>query len=313
MSLNLNMLAAQRRAAMDDIFVDHPRAHEAHMKFEFLIEHGLCKANRGKLCLPLIAESQWGKSSIIEKFARSKNTEEALSERRIPVLHVTLEANTTRKGLAQNILEAIEEFGWETGSNKGSETILLQRVRAMLKLAQVQLLVLDEFHHLVHSESDNVANSVGETIKRMLIKGVCPIVLSGVKSAERALRNKQLLQRALPPVMLSPLSVSNPSDLKLFLEFLAEYSKAMERTQVAKNATALIVGDIPACLLEISQGVLGVACNLIKEAVQIMTREGCGELERAHLSDATSTAFVQTGLYSRNPFLHGFAPLKAAA
>lgn len=308
--MNVNRLAAQRRAAMDDIFITHPLVQDAHAKFEFLIEHGLSKISRAKMCLPLIAKSQFGKSAMLERFAAQKNTPEILAQRQIPVLHVTLEANITRKGLAQNILEAIEEFGFETGSNRGSETVLLQRVRAALKNACVQLLILDEFHHLVNSDSANVAHSVSETIKRMLIKGVCPIVMSGVKDAEKALKNPQLLQRALPPVTLKPLSVLNAEDLKLFIEFLAKYGKAMELAGVAGNATVLIQDDIPACLLEVSQGVLGAACNLIKEAVRQMTYAGRSNLERADLAEATNKAFVQTNLYKRNPFLFGFAPLK---
>jgi hypothetical protein len=313
MTTDLNKLAAQRRAAMDEIFVEHPRVHDAHTKFEYLIEHGRCKTNGGKLCLPLIADSQSGKTALLEHFAASKNTKEALEQREIPVLHVTLEANTTRKGLAQNILEAIEEFGWETNSHRGSETVLLQRVRLALKNGKVQLLVLDEFHHLVNSDNDNVALSVSETIKRMLIKGVCPIVMSGIDDAKRALKNKQLLQRALPPILLTPLSATNPADLKLFIEFLAKYAKAMERAGVAKNATILIQKDIPACLLETSHGVLGATCNLLKEAVCIMTYDGRDDLDRTHVAQAAEAALVQTGLHDRNPFLHGFAPLRAAA
>src|SRR4051812_17882966 len=200
---DLGKVAAERRAAMDAIFIDNPRAREAHEKFEYVIQHGHKKENRSKLCVPLIAASQTGKSSIIESFVAKRNTVEALAERRIPVLHVTLEANTTRKGMAMNILEAIADHGFNTGEREdggysGTESALLRRARQLLMLAGCELLVLDEVHHLIHSESDKVANSVSETIKRMLIKGVCPIVLSGIKEATKVFNNKQLLQRAIP-------------------------------------------------------------------------------------------------------------------
>lgn len=313
MSIDLNALAAQRRALMDGIVILNPRLREAHNKFEFLMEHGRCKANREKLCLPLIAKTQSGKSTIIQSFAMLKNTKEALERRQIPVLHVTLEANTTRKGLAHNILEAIEEYGWQAAaslSRKGNETILLQRVRNALRLAQVELLVLDEFHHLVHSDRDNVAFSVGETIKRMLIKGVCPIVMSGIEDARRIFtKNRQLLYRAHSPVALAPLTMTNPADQKLFLEFITGYLKALEKRRVARNATNLLQGDVPICIHEVSQGVLGAACNLIKSAVEIMTYAQRDEITRDDLVAANDEA-ISLGLYDRNPFLHGPGPIR---
>lgn len=318
MTIDLGKLAAQRRAAMDGIVIDNPRAREAHEQFEYVIEHGKQKGNRSKLCVPLIAKSQTGKSTIIESFVTKRNTPNALAQRRIPVLHVTLQANTTRKGMAIDILEAIGDHGFQTGEKKtggysGTEATLQPRVRQLLTLCGCELLVLDEIHHVIHSESAKVAESVGETIKRMLIKGVCPIVLSGIEDANRIFKNKQLLQRAVPAVTLAPLSITNPADMTLFIEFLADYLIEMEKAGVATNAKVLVHGDVPSCLLEVSQGVLGAVCNLLKEAVRIMTYAGKSDLDRTHLVEAVESAFVCTGLHSRNPFLHGFAPLKTAA
>jgi len=318
MTTDLGKLAAERRAAMDNIYIDHPRAREAHEKFEYLIEHGRRKENKSKLCVPLIAESQTGKSTIIESFVAKRNTPELLAQRRISVLHVTLEANTTRKGMAVNILEAIADLGFNTGEKEdggysGTESTLLRRARQLLMLSCCDLLVLDEWHHLVHTDSEKVADAVGETTKRMLIKGVCPMVLSGTEDARKVFKNKQLQQRAIPEVTLSPLSATNPADVELFINFLTGYCVEMERTGAARNATVLLDGDVPSCLLEVSQGVLGAACNLLKEAVRVMTYSGKSDLDRVHLVEATEKSFVQTKLYARNPFLHGFAPLKVAA
>lgn len=313
MTIDLNALAAKRRALMDETIIDTPRASEAFEKMEYLIEHGRQKPNGGKMCLPIFAKSQSGKSTLLESFAARKNDVPNVPERAIPVLLVTLEANATRKTLAQNILEAIGDHGWETGPQSGTETILFQRVRKLLKFANTELLVVDESHELVHSENEKVAYSVGETFKRMLIKGVCPIVLSGIEKGRRIFQNEQLLQRSLPPVELAPLKAENPSDLTLFFGFLAKYLKAIEAKGVADNATALLDREIAACFLEVSGGVLGVACNLLKEAVRIMTYEGRDDLERAYLVRATDDLFVKTNLYDRNPFREGYAPLKSAA
>jgi Bacterial TniB protein len=315
---NLIDLAAERRVMLGDIVLDHPAKTEAHEAFHYVMSHADLSAEKGKLCVPLIGPSQSGKSTIIESFARTLNTSELIDRQKIPVLHVTLEANVTRKGLAQNILEALGEYGRDTGSERGSETVLLQRVRKYLREAEVKLLVLDEFHHLVHSESQKLAYSVGESIKRMLIKGVCPIVLSGVSDGEDEgarlpLKNKQLQHRAVPTIELRRLSTGNPSDLEVFKRFFAGYLKEMERRGVVGNATSLTRGDIPACIFEVTDGVLGASCNLIKEAVRIMTYDGRDDIVRADLALAADLAFVRTRLWHRNPFAEGSSPIRAAA
>jgi hypothetical protein len=313
MSSDFTALAAKRRAVMDEIIIDTPRAREAFEKMDYLMAHGRNKPYGGKMCLPIWAKSQSGKSTILDVFAARKNNATDVADRTIPVLVVTLEANATRKSLAQNILEAIGDHGYETGARTGTETILFQRVRALLKLAGTDLLIIDEAHELVSRDSDKIAYAVGETFKRMLTKGVCPIVLSGVERGKDILTNEQLQQRCLPAVSLAPLSAQNPSDLQLLFSFLADYLKALDEKGVVNNATSLLTHDIAACLLEVSQGVLGAVCNLLKEAVRIMTYEGRNDIERAYLVRAADDLFIKTGLYTRNPFREGYAPLKSAA
>lgn len=302
------MLAAQRRAVADGIVIDNPRARRAHQVFDFLVEHGKLRASDSKQAVLMAAPSQTGKSTIINTYAARKNTPEALEERRIPVLVVTLDANVTRKGLAENILEAIEERGFQTGPHSGSETKLLRRVRLYLASAKVELLVLDEIHHLVHSESQKLAKSVSETIKRMLIKGVCPIVMAGIEDAYRLPQaNSQLAQRCLPSIDLSPLQATQ--DGALMIHFLDDYAAKLEEQEVICHSPELTTEETAACICDVSRGILGAACNLIKDALCIATLGGRNTITRQDLSEATDKSFIAKGLYDRNPFIHGLRTL----
>jgi hypothetical protein len=306
-------LAEERVAVLQNIVIQHPRLLQAHSRFESLIQHARCNPTGEKQCMALIAPTQSGKSTIIRTFIKEKNTEGALAERRIPVLDVTLKGTRTRKSFAQDILFRIAEFGYETGPHTGSEGILLERVRTYLRDANVELLVVDEFHHLVQSDNARVLHTVGETIKWMLITGVCPIVLAGIEDARKPFQaNSQLSQRAVPSVELTPLSAANPAELKLFADFMLRYLLAIEKSGVARNASALRNGDIPPCFMEMSDGVLGIICNLLKEAVRIMTYGGRDELTRDDLCEAAD-AFVRDGKCERNPLRNGLKPLSIAA
>ncbi|MBU1323937.1 MAG: TniB family NTP-binding protein [Alphaproteobacteria bacterium] len=317
-------LAAQRRLQMDGILVRHPRLETIHESFDLLMEHARNANGGDTLCMPMIAPSQSGKSTIIRSFAAAKNTPEKLAEREIPVLHVTLDANITRKGLAQNILEAISTFGYETGYQRGSETLLLQRVRTYLKAAETRLLVIDEFHHVLRSDNQLVAyvpadekklvaaHSVGETVKRFLIGGNTGVVISGIEAAWDPFKaNKQLVQRSLPKADLSALDVDDNDDVAIFNKFLASYLVEVERRGIAKNAKSLLQDRPAECIAEVTGGVLGSICNLIKGAVVEMTLDGRDELTTADLAAATDSGFVRMGLRSRNPFSEGLSDRRA--
>lgn len=298
--------AASSRAIADSIVIDNPRARSAHEAFEYLIQHAQARPTQSKQGVLVVAPSQTGKSTLIQSFANRLNEPELLADRQVPVLFVTLAANVTRKGLAVNILEALEDCGYATCSHRGNETILQRRAEVYLREARVKLLVLDEFHHLIHSESQQLANSVGETIKRMLITGVCPIVLSGIEIAQRPFwANAQLTQRCLPPITLKPLEITNSSDVMMFMRFLKDYARQLEERGAATDVAHLAHEEFAAPILEVSQGILGAACNLIKDALYVACMRGYDSIAREDLAAATDRSFIATKLYDRNPFLHG--------
>jgi ABC-type dipeptide/oligopeptide/nickel transport system ATPase component len=261
----------------------------------------------------MIGPSGSGKTTIVKSFVALKNTKEALLEKRIPVLHVTLKAPATRKSFAQDILIAIQDFGYATDPNRGTENALQERVRIYLEELKVELVIIDEFHHLVLSKNEHVAYIVSEMIKWMLIKGVCPIVMSGTDDARKPFRaNPQLVRRAIPAVDLSPLSIYSAFDKALFTDFLGYFLDAMERQGVLKNAMSLLNGDIPACLFEISGGVLGLVCKVLEDAVRLMTHAERPELKRDDLVRAADE-FKRDKKCDSNPFVDGLKPMRLAA
>ena len=69
----------------------------------------------------------------------------------------------------------------------------------------------------------------------------------------------------------------------------------------------------PPGIHEVSQGVLGAACNLIKAAIVGAVEAGRDHLAQDDFITATDRYFVGLGLYHRNPFReHHGEPLARA-
>jgi hypothetical protein len=308
--VNRHALAGKIRSQLDDVIIGNPREQSTHMVFDLLREHGRSQSTGSLRCVQLIGESHAGKSTIIETYARTHNTAEALARGEIPVFWVKTDANLTRKGMCENILETFEDYGWRAPPMWGSETALLRRIRANLKATKVQLLVLDDFHHVVHAETQKVAYSVAETIKGLLIKRVCPIVMVGVEAARRVLVNHQLKNRAEPTIELSKLDLNDRADATLYMEFLARFLTRIDELGAVKNAKTLLTPRVSFPVAEATDGLLGRACNLIKDAVVIAVTRGRDHLTIDDLAEATDHFLIQVGTQSaaerrqRNPFRH---------
>jgi len=300
---------ARRRALMDSIVIDNPRAKAAHKTFDHLVELSGLQPGRPKRCASLIAPAQTGKTTIIDSYIQKLNTPDALMRGEIPALKVTLGANITRRQFAQDILEAFETYGCNALVESGTEAQLLRRAANYLAARKVQVLFLDEFHHLVHSDNRKVVMSVSETVKRLLITGSCPIVVSGLEEARKPFNgNPQLAHRTEDHIDLHPLDPTSEADRELFWTFLSDYVVKSEQIG-AGELRHLLEDEIPAGILEVSQGILGAACNLVKEAVHVAATKSNMSVEKTHLIGATDRA-IHKGLYHRNPFREGLGPVR---
>ncbi len=125
-----------------------------------------------------------------------------------PARHAFRQGHDQAAGV--DILEAFEDPDFEEGSAEQ----LLRRAYNHLELAQTEVLVLDELQHLINTDTTRAtAWSVTETIKRMLIRGACPMILIGTEEARPVLlTNPQMKSRCLEPIFLDPLEYKLPDE-----------------------------------------------------------------------------------------------------
>jgi hypothetical protein len=258
--------------------------------------------------LPIIAPSGSGKSTCIIDYLENVLGQEKLEKGQRPLMHVTLSAQATTKRLGSDILEAFEDPDFEQGVAEH----LLRRAYNHLELAQTEVLVLDELQHLIRTDTTRAtAWSVTETIKRMLIRGVCPMILMGTQEARAVLlTNPQMKSRCLEPIFLDPLDISLPNERDMFLEHCVGVDLKMVEHGIFTERSNLLSGDIPQCLYDVSQGVIGIVSNLVMNAALIATMASRRHIERDDLDQATQRWAIPTEVTDYNPFRNGARELK---
>lgn len=292
------------RAEMDRVVVDHPRMKLAHDRFNYLMAHGQAAGPGPKRGVLMVGPSQSGKSKIIDTFSTKANKPELIADGRIPVLVVTLNANITTKMLAQNILRKLGGYGFFTGPYSGNEDELVARAHSSILAARVGLMVLDEFHHINHIEKAKKAYLVGEMLKVILETGVCSLVLSGIAEAEQPFsQNSQLSQRCEPTIRLDRLRSENLADRVLLKEFLEAYLPQIGKVSGVTNMTSLLNANDVARIHDVTDGVLGAACNLVKAIASNALLDGRTRMDVADIVRAVDEGFILTQLSKKgNPF-----------
>ena len=275
-----------------------------------------CKGTRTpQKFLPIIGPSGTGKSTCIDFYLRTVLSSEHHDLEIRPVVHVTLSAQATTKRLGSDILEEYEDPDFE----EGTATRLLRRATNHIDVAQTEVLVLDEIHHLINN--DNTMNargggktawSVTETIKRMLIRGACPLILLGTEQAKPLLlKNPQLKERSYAPIFLNALDLSIKDEKETFLDHCAGFDLKLVEHRIFPSMSGLVAGDIPACIYDVSKGIIGTASNVFETATTIALRRGDDRIQRNDLSEAVRTWAIPLGITDYDPFSLGARTLRS--
>lgn len=262
----------QADTAFSEIFIENPRVQQAHALLERMCAKSANDQVREKPCVSLIGPSQAGKTTTIRAFADRKNTPDLFEAGKVPVLYVIIGSSITRKGLLQDILLVMENLGFVTLPKSGTESILLDRVCTYLRALGVQLLVIDECHHLKRGTDGRYASDVGEMLKSILLRGACAVVMAGVDEDAEApfIHNEQLALRAFPRIDFSPLRPEIPEEHEIFQDFVVDLLMELSDRELIDNAEALASKETLFALHQTSQGSIGRVCRIFQYAVEHM-------------------------------------------
>jgi len=289
------------------ITIRYPRMNEVFKRFDFLRAEAQAVRNLGPSdalditslsALPLIAPTGSGKTRIINAYQKKIQKEQhppGIS----PVVVVNLSTNVTVKGFYADVLKG---FG-DPNFARGTQQQLEKRTQTFIRKCGVELLIIDEVHHLISAESNKVRWDVAELFKNILNDKTCCLALSGIeKAAVLFEKGGQLARRCISPVPLGPLDMQNNSEREMFLGFIGRLDDLMLKEKVADAKSDLLKGDVPACLYEVSGGVIGIASHLVYHALICCFLRGGTSLERCDFVRATDDWAVSTGFATQNPF-----------
>ena len=291
-----SFLAADAQARFERVFVPYPPHLGLHSRCDHLRQLGLITKGRPQKGFRVLAPTGSGKTTALEAYIAWIEATRPRTEDFLPILKISIAANSTPRRLMTSILEA---FG-DVYAHHGNEALLSRRAIACFQRFNTELLICIEVQHLNYRQGPKT--DVTDTLKGLLDMGVVPIIFLGTEDAKNMFgRNLQLNGRLLPPCDLPPLDVRRPEDRALFARFVTELEGVIFDNKLLPQRSDLNAQGMMPALFQVSNGVIGRVSRVINVALGAAVMRDGQCLEVQDLSFAIDHWAVEQGFVKRNP------------
>lgn len=294
------MNTQEKLLQIENIYVCYPRVKAILDEIETCrVDSKLSREPRSML---LLGESGAGKSTTIDQYLTrfpARNTDERLV---IPVFKSAIPSKVTCKSVAQSLLT---EMG-APRPESGNQVSLTTRLARLLVECETELIILDEFQHLLQRGAEKTLDEVSDWIKTLINKTQIPILLVGTPNSESILRTNTQLDRRFC-VVEELKCFSWLDDSKEYRLFLKHVDKALPFDTPANLADP----DRAIRIFAASEGKPAFTMMLIREASKTAIKRGLSALTDELLSEAFNKYLLRKTRLKRNPWPMSYHDLEA--
>lgn len=228
--------ANERIAYANKLIILHPRFREA---VDLLGRcHQGSQQAREPYCGAVLGASGVGKTSVVDHYLRQHPSQETDTSTRQPVLKVTLQPNASPKGIAADLLLALGDPAW----CRGTVQTLTSRAVKLLEHCGVELIVLDEFHHLFDVDQAKVMTKASQWLKVLIVNTRIPVVVCGMPEAEYVLSAEHTERRFKHRLTLHCFTWSTPQGRREFCGMLKKLDDTLPLTNESVLAYTEMAG-----------------------------------------------------------------------
>jgi energy-coupling factor transporter ATP-binding protein EcfA2 len=248
-------------------------------------------------CMILEGATGTGKSTLVKSYAATYHRYETASGTKIPVFYLETPSPVTVKGMAARLLEALGD----PGAHHGTLWSMNSRLIHFIRTCEVQLVILDDFHHLIDRETNRVMDKVSDWLKVLIKEADVPFLVVGLDDTVRRIldSNAQLSRLFAIRDTLQPFQwdEQKPDTIQEFAAFVA-----FAESRIGIPLTDEIERkDLLNRLHVATNGVVGNVMNLLRYSVVLAQQQ---QTERLTL-DIFSAAFdlrLAEHVRRENPF-----------
>ncbi|MDX1539585.1 TniB family NTP-binding protein [Arsukibacterium sp.] len=254
-------------------------------------------------CIIVTGDTGAGKTSLINKYLELNARNDSYEGTLIPVLSTTLPGEANSVALFQQILA---DLGHPYPFESSNEVALRKQIKAIAQNCGLELIIIDEFQHLIERKSLKILKETANSIKSLIVDTKIPMALFGMPYSSVILGSvSQLSSRFERRRILSPFRISTDSELQNYQAFLSKFETLMELAEPSELASE----EMYRRLYSYSSGNFRKLKNLLNEAFKAALENGERSISQKRLAETASqrsSVITETN----NPFLLPIEKLK---
>lgn len=276
--------------------IRYPRFKELHQEIRLCQQ--LSQVSGEPQCISLTGLAGAGKSTLVLDYTALFPRVKTPTGMDIPVFYMETPSPVTVKGMSETMLE---ELG-DPAAHRGTQSQLNSRLIHLLKVCKTELVILDDFHHLVNTPTTRVLALVSDWLKVLIKKSGLPFMVVGIRGeVEPILHSNAQLSRlfatreTLEPFHWNP---ERPKTIEEFRRFV-EYAECAIEMPMPTEIPRL---ELLYRLYYATDGIVGNLMNLLRRAAVVARQEGAPTLDLRLLALAFEKRLAQHLRGKENPF-----------
>lgn len=182
-----------------DKIISYPRFQELHKIIEECLK--ISEEAREPLCMCLEGLSGVGKSTLVQTYASLFPRLETETGSKIPIFYMETPSPVTVKAMAAEMLARLGD----PGAQRETLWSMNHRLVNFIRDCEVRLVILDDFHHLIDSETKRILETVSDWLKVLIKNTGVPFLVVGIDGeVQRILKANTQLNRLFIRETLSP-------------------------------------------------------------------------------------------------------------
>ena len=199
--------------------IEYPRFRELHTEIQ-LCQH-LSKLAGEPHCMSLEGRTGTGKSTLVRTYAESFRRTQTREGTQVPVLYMEVPSPVGIKDFALTALQTLGDPAYD----RGTRASMTHRLIGLLKDCEVELIILDDFQHLIDSETQHILAEVSDWLKYLIKETGVPFLVVGIEGKVEVIlqANPQLSRLFAARETLRPFAwdVTQPQTIQDFSRFVA--------------------------------------------------------------------------------------------
>ena len=212
--------------------IEYPRFRELHAEIQ-LCQH-LSKLAGEPHCMSLEGRTGTGKSTLVRTYAESFCRTQTREGTQVPVLYMEVPSPVGIKDFASTALQTLGDPAYD----RGTRASMTRRLIGLLKDCEVELIILDDFQHLIDSETQHILAEVSDWLKYLIKETRVPFLVVGIEGKVEVIlqANPQLSRLFAARETLQPFAwdVARPQTIQDFGRFVAYVEQVIGKTLAAE-------------------------------------------------------------------------------